>query len=448
MEDKGLIKPEKIYSVSEITRLIKIELEERFPQVWIEGEVSGFTSAHSGHLYFTIKDEKSQLSAVMWSSLAQKVPFKLENGLQVVCRGSIKVYERRGTYQVQVELIEPKGKGALQLAFEQLKEKLKKEGLFSPEIKKKLPLLPKKVGVVTSPQGAAIIDILQTLERRFARLHILIYPARVQGEGAAEEIAKGIEYFSSCPDIDVIIVGRGGGSMEDLWAFNEEPVARAIFACPLPVISAVGHEVDFTIADFVADIRASTPTAAAELVIEKEQSFIEKINMLEGRIVHYLKYYTQQQVNKVTGLIQHRAFQNFKVRLLSNAQTIDELEMRALNAIKSEQHKVSEGLSRTRFLEERFTNIIKTKLQSLKGAWEKFCAELHNLSPLNILKKGYTLCWKNKGRSIVSSINEVKAGEEMTVTFYQGEFDCRVDRVSTKKNIYDKIKKTSGQGTK
>jgi len=423
MENKRLLKPEKIYSVSEITELIKIELEERFPQVWVEGEVSGFTRAHSGHLYFTIKDEKSQLSAVMWSSLAQKVPFKLENGQQVVCRGSIKVYNRRGTYQVQVELIEPKGKGALQLAFEQLKEKLKKEGLFSPEIKKKLPLLPKKVGLVTSPQGAAIIDILQTLERRFARLHILIYPARVQGKGAAEEIV-------------------------DLWAFNEEPVARAIFACPLPVISAVGHEVDFTIADFVADFRASTPTAAAELVIEKEQSFVEKINMLEERIVHYLKYYTQQQINKVTGLIHHRAFQNFKVRLLSNAQTIDELEMRALNALKSEQYKISEGLSRTRFLEERLTNIIKIKLQCLKGAWEKFCAELHNLSPLNILKKGYTLCWKNKGRSIVSCIDEVKIGEEMTVTFYQGEFDCRVNKVDIKKNMDDKIKKMSLQGTK
>jgi exodeoxyribonuclease VII large subunit len=259
----------KIYTVSEITRLIKLELENKFPVIWVEGEIADFKRAHSGHLYFTLKDDKSALNCVMWRSSAVRVPFELESGLQVICKGQISVYEQRGQYQLYVEGVEPKGKGALQLAFEQLKEKLKNEGLFDTSIKKKLPLLPKKVGVVTSPRGAAIVDIIKTLERRFAQLHIVIYPVKVQGEGAGDEIVEAIDHLGSLKDIDVIIVGRGGGSLEDLWAFNEEKVARAIFRCPIPIISAVGHEIDFTIADFVADIRASTPSAAAEMVIEK-----------------------------------------------------------------------------------------------------------------------------------------------------------------------------------
>jgi len=275
------VKPDNVYTVSEITKLIKEELESTFPLLWVEGEISNFHRHHSGHLYFTMKDAACQLRAVMFRSEAQRAAFEMKDGLQVVCRGRINVYEPRGEYQIIVELVEPKGKGALQLAFEQLKEKLKKEGLFDPRFKKKLPLLPNKVGVVTSPRGAAIVDILKTLERRFARLHILIYPAKVQGEGAADEIVEGIDYFSQRPDMDVIIVGRGGGSIEDLWAFNEEKVARAIFRSKVPVISAVGHEIDFTISDFVADIRASTPTAAAETVIEKEASFEERIENLE-----------------------------------------------------------------------------------------------------------------------------------------------------------------------
>ena len=254
-----------------MTELVKLALETAVPAIWVEGEISNFHRHTSGHLYFTLKDARSQLRAVMFRFEARKIAFDLKDGLKVVCRGRLNVYEPRGEYQIVVEVVEPKGKGALQLAFEQLKEKLRAEGLFDRGRKKTLPLRPRTIGIVTSPRGAAIADILRILERRYARLHIVIYPAKVQGEGAAEEIVEGIDHLGrSLGGIDVIIVGRGGGSIEDLWAFNEEKVARAIDRSPVPVISAVGHEVDFTIADFVADIRASTPSAAAEMVIEKE----------------------------------------------------------------------------------------------------------------------------------------------------------------------------------
>jgi len=429
------VKPDKIYTISQITKLVKEELESTFPLLWVEGEISNFHRHHSGHLYFTLKDAACQLRAVMFRSEAQRVAFEMKDGLQVVCRGRINVYEPRGEYQIIAEVVEPKGKGALQLAFEQLKEKLKKEGLFDPCFKKKLPLLPKKIGIVTSPRGAAIVDILRTLERRFARLHILIYPVKVQGEGAADEIVEGIDHFSQRPGMDVIIVGRGGGSIEDLWAFNEERVARAIFNCSIPVISAVGHEIDFTISDFVADIRASTPTAAAEAVIEKEASFEEKIENLEKSIIHQQKYILQEYVHRVFSLTHHRAIQNFKVKLLNLAQKIDELDMKAWNSIKSRQQKLTETQSRVLLMEEKISNSLRTMLQSFHGKWETFSAQLHSLSPLNILKKGYTLCWKNGKRHLVRQIEEVEKETEMTVSFYKGEFSCLVKKVDSDRSI-------------
>ncbi len=427
--------PSKIYTVSEVTQMVKIELESAFPELWVEGEISNFYRHQSGHLYYTLKDEKSQLRTVMFRGNAQKVPFELEDGLQVVAKGRINVYEPRGEYQFVVEILEPKGKGALQLAFEQLKEKLKKEGLFDPELKKKLPLLPNKVGVVTSPRGAAIVDIIRTLERRFARLHILLYPVKVQGEGAAEEIVEGIDYLGRLPGLDVIIVGRGGGSIEDLWAFNEEQVARAIFSCPVPVISAVGHEIDFTIADFVADIRASTPSAAAEMVIEKEESFRERIENLEKRMVHNQKYFLQEQRHVVFSLAQHRAFQNMNVTLLNLQQRIDDLEMKAWNTIKNLQQKISEDKSRSELLEEKIRNALKGKLQQFHARWDTLSAQLHNLSPLIILKKGYTLCWKEDGQYLVRRIDEVEKDKEMTVSFFKGEFTCLVKDIDKAKHI-------------
>jgi exodeoxyribonuclease VII large subunit len=438
---ESLVKPDKIYTVSEVTRMVKMELESAFPLLWVEGEISNFHRHHSGHLYFTLKDETSQLRTVMFRGEAGKVPFELEDGLQVVARGRINVYEPRGEYQLIVELLEPKGKGALQLAFEQLKEKLKKEGLFDSALKKKLPVLPKKVGVVTSPRGAAIVDIIRTLERRFARLHILLYPAKVQGEGAAEEIVEGIDYLGSLPDIDVIIVGRGGGSIEDLWAFNEEKVARAIYRCAIPVISAVGHEIDFTIADFVADIRASTPSVAAEMVIEEEESLRERIGNLEKRLVHNQKFVLQEWKHEVFSLAQHRAFQNMRINLLNLEQKVDDLEMRAWNAMKNMQQKISEDKSRAELMEEKIRNALKGMLQQLQARWETLSVQLHNLSPLNILKKGYALCWKDGGQYLVRRIDEVEKEKEMTVSFFKGEFTCLVKDVDKGKRIESRANK-------
>ncbi|MGD2245648.1 MAG: exodeoxyribonuclease VII large subunit [Candidatus Aminicenantes bacterium] len=435
MAIEGLVKPDKIYTVSEVTRMVKMELESAFPLLWVEGEISNFHHHHSGHLYFTLKDETSQLRTVMFRGEARKVPFELKDGLQVVARGRINVYEPRGEYQMIVELLEPKGKGALQLAFEQLKEKLKKEGLFDAALKKKLPVLPKKVGVVTSPRGAAIVDIIRTLERRFARLHILLYPVKVQGEGAAEEIVEGIDYLGSLPGIDVIIVGRGGGSIEDLWAFNEEKVARAIYRCAIPVISAVGHEIDFTIADFVADIRASTPSVAAEMVIEEEESLRERIGNLEKRLVRDQKFILQEWKHEVFSLAQHRAFQNMRVNLLNLEQKVDDLEMKAWNAIKNRQQKISEDKSRAELMEEKIRNALRGMLQQLQARWETLSVQLHNLSPLNILKKGYTLCWKDGGQYLVRRIDEVEKEKEMRVSFFKGEFTCLVKDVDKAKRI-------------
>jgi len=432
---------EKIYTVSEITRQIKQKLEKIFPVLWIEGEIADFKQAHSGHLYFTLKDEKSALNCVMWRSSAVRVPFELESGLQVICKGQISVYEQRGQYQLYVEGIEPKGKGALQLAFEQLKEKLNKEGLFDPSVKKKLPLLPKKVGIVTSPRGAAIIDIIKTLERRFAHLHIVIYPAKVQGEGASDEIVEGIDYLGSYRDMDVIIVGRGGGSLEDLWAFNEEKVARAIFRCPVPIISAVGHEVDFTIADFVADVRASTPSVAAEMVIEKEQFLLECIANLEKRIFHHIRFFIQEKKHEVTNLIHHQAFQNFKVRLFNLIQQVDEFETRARYVIQTLVQMIVQSKSRVDLAQEKMSSAMKRLLQEHHGKWERFSAELDNLSPLNILKKGYTLCWKNAQPKLIQKVEDVGEGDEVTVSFFKGEFTAQVRRVDQNRPIVSRLKK-------
>ncbi len=431
---------EKIYTVSEITRLIKLELENEFPALWVEGEIADFKKAHSGHLYFTLKDEKSALNCVIWRSNAVRIPFEMESGLQVNCKGQISVYELRGQYQLYVEVVEPKGKGALQLAFEQLKEKLKNEGLFDPSRKKKLPLLPKKVGVVTSPRGAAIIDIIKTLERRFARIHILVYPVKVQGEGASDEIVEGLDYLGRLSDIDVIIVGRGGGSLEDLWAFNEEKVARAIFRCPVPVISAVGHEIDFTIADFVADIRASTPSAAAEMVIEKEQSFLVRIENLEKRTFHCLQYYIQEKKHEVLTLIHHQAFQNFKIRLFNLAQQVDDLENRAGHVIQSAGKRIAESKARIELSQQKLFALAKGTLQDFQGKWERLSAELNNLSPLNILKKGYALCWKDTTSHLVHQIEEVDQGDKVKVSFYRGEFTAQVQKVDRNRLIESRLR--------
>ncbi|MBI3008015.1 MAG: exodeoxyribonuclease VII large subunit, partial [Candidatus Omnitrophica bacterium] len=275
---------EHVYTVSELTKELKIILEDSFPRVWVEGEVSNYKLHTSGHLYFTLKDESSQLRAIVWKDTAVRFKFELKDGTAVICFGRLSVYDKQGQYQLYVEKLEPRGLGALQLAFEQLKAKLSKEGLFDPAHKKPVPLLPKRIGIVTSPTGAAIRDILNVLDRRFSNVEVIIYPVKVQGEGAREEISNAIRDLNTFGNIDVMIVGRGGGSLEDLWAFNEEIVARAIYNSNIPVISAVGHEIDWTIADFVSDMRAPTPSAAAELVIGRKEDLMMRIDGFNVRL--------------------------------------------------------------------------------------------------------------------------------------------------------------------
>ncbi len=459
-----LVVRDKVYTVSELTGVIKIALETAFPQVWVEGEVSNARKYGSGHLYLTLKDAGSSIPAVIWRGDASRLKFEVKDGQQLVCRGKIDVYPPRGAYQLIIDRAEPKGKGALQLAFEQLKEKLKAEGLFDPARKRKLPLRPKKIGVVTSPTGAAIVDILRTLERRSAKLHVLIYPAKVQGDGSADDIVAGIRAFAAMPDMDVLIVGRGGGSIEDLWSFNEERVARAIAASPIPVISAVGHEVDFTIADFVADIRASTPTAAAEMVVETEEAFAERIANLERRAAQSLRFAVQERRHGLTALAQHRAFQGFRLRLLGLEQRVDDLEGRAWEAIRGRQRQIADarartvlgqermasalrarlrdGSSRADLIEQRIASSFRARLAAWRGDWERLAAGLNARSPLDVLRKGYTLVWGRDaagteagGRRPIIRIDDVRPGDPVTVSFHKGEFAATVESVDPDKKI-------------
>jgi len=432
---------DQIYTVSQVTEIVKTALEVALPQVWVEGEVSGYKKAASGHVFFSLKDEKSVIKAVMWQSTARKILFELKDGLKVVCRGKVSVYEPRGDYQLYVDLVEPKGKGALQLAFEQLKAKLKAEGLFEEARKRKLPLRPKTIGIVTSPTGAAIRDILRILERRYARLHVVIYPARVQGEGAAAEIVEGIDALGAWPGIDVLIVGRGGGSIEDLWAFNEEPVARAIARSPVPVISAVGHEVDFTIADFVADVRASTPSAAAEMVIATEEAFAEKIGTLARRLGETLRFEVQHLRSDVDELARHRIFQNFQVKLANLARRVDELETRGRNVLRAERQAIAEHKGAALLAGERLGNILRRLMSEHRASWERLCAALNAMSPLAVLKKGYTLVWKEGGLRLARRIEDVVPGETVEVTYFKGEFSARVESVDRKKLLESRFLK-------
>src|SRR3990170_6260873 len=272
-----------ILTVTQLTIRVKDLLEGTFPDVWVVGEISNLSAPRSGHIYFTLKDEQSQIRAVLFRSSQRFLKFTLQHGLQVICRGRVGVYEPRGEYQLVLEYIEPKGVGALQQAFEELKARLAKEGLFDLDRKKPLPLLPRRIGIITSPTGAAIRDMLRVIRRRHPKMEILIYPVVVQGAAAAPEIVEAIRYFNQEKNADVLIVGRGGGSLEDLWAFNEESVARAVYGSAIPVISAVGHETDYTISDFVADLRAPTPSAAAEMVVKNKEDIQRHIVTLYKR---------------------------------------------------------------------------------------------------------------------------------------------------------------------
>lgn len=317
--------PERhVWKVSELTDRISEMLERAFPDVWVEGEVSNYHAAQSGHLYFTLKDVRSQIRCVCFRDQVRGLKFRPEDGLQITIRGSLGVYELRGEYQIYVSHIEPVGLGALQLAFEQLKKRLEGEGLFDEARKKPLPVLPQRIGVITSPTGAAIRDILRVLQRRFPNVHILLYPVKVQGESAAGEIVEALRYFNRAKAADVLIVARGGGSLEDLWAFNEEIVARGIAASEIPIITGVGHETDFTIADFVADVRAPTPSVAAEIVVRSRQEFERHIAETQRQLVQSIRYLFSEWRHRARDLETHRGFRQLEVLVRRRRQQVDE----------------------------------------------------------------------------------------------------------------------------
>ena len=435
----------KIYSVSELSLELKNLLEKQFPDVWVTGEVSNFRAATSGHFYFTLKDASAQIRAVCFRNQARYLKFKPQDGISVIARGHLSVYEARGEYQLYVEYLEPAGVGALQLAFEQLKAKLAAEGLFDPARKKPLPVLPSAVGVVTSPTGAVIRDILRILKRRFPNMNVTLYPVKVQGEGAAEEIVAGIEYFNRHPIVDVMIVARGGGSLEDLWVFNEEIVARAIAASKLPVISAVGHETDFTIADFVADLRAPTPSAAAELVVHRKQDFIDELHERARHMGQILRLKLSEARESLTALRMHRVFQTMLTRLGERAQRVDDcivefnrLMREKLSEGRQALLRASAGIVRYDFrrlvglkraaLEER-NRKLETKFQQFLLARQNRLAQVEALlrerSPLTILNRGYSITRDAQGR-IVRDAAQVSVGDDISIRLARGELGATV----------------------
>jgi exodeoxyribonuclease VII large subunit len=439
----------KIYSVYDITLEIKRSLDG-LGIVWIQGEISNFKRHTSGHLYFSLKDARAQMKAACFRNVNMYLKFRPEDGMEVLARGRLSVYEPRGDYQIIVEYMEPVGLGSLQLAFDQLKERLRKEGLFDEDHKIPLPLLPRKVGIVTSPTGAAVRDMLRILKRRNASLDVLLYPVKVQGPGAAEEIAAGIRHLNSRADIDVIIIGRGGGSIEDLWAFNEEIVARAIYESELPLISAVGHEVDFTIADFVADLRAPTPSAAAEMVSGAREDLRMSVNSLKGRLYQAFRRGLDLRRLQLERLAHNRAFTVAPNKIRDLQQRFDENTLRLIQSMQrfayETRHREQMLATRMktvdlhRFISHRreilarsyqgLVSAAKARLQRDKSRFALAVGKIDALSPLGILSRGFALCRDSKGAIIKKAAN-VALGDCVRVTLASGELDCRVE------NIYD-----------
>jgi len=399
-----LQKKTDIPTVSQLTRRIRGHLENSFFDVWVRGEISNFRKPVSGHGYFCLKDATAQLRAVMFRNHLSKIKFQIQDGMEVLLHGAVTVYEARGEYQMVCDTMEPVGVGALQLAFEQLKQKLQKEGLFDPRHKKPLPYLPKRIGVVTSSTGAAVKDILKVLSRRFPNLEILIIPASVQGEKAAPEIVAAIRAAEAWnmekpqKQIDVLIVGRGGGSLEDLWPFNEEIVARSIFACPIPIISAVGHEIDFTIADFVADVRAPTPSAAAEIVVPKKEELLYQVNNTTIRL--------------------HRAVQKCMQQLRLHLGHLTQRLVDPRERIKMTKESF-------RIVLEKLTTQIKTKCLLARKRLETNAQMLNSLSPLQVIGRGYSLTQTTEGK-IIRSIREIGVGIRIITRVTDGVIESEV----------------------
>jgi exodeoxyribonuclease VII large subunit len=435
----------KLFSVSELNATIRGLLDQEFADIWVSGEISGTRAATSGHFYFTLKDEQSQLKCVCFRMTARYLRFKPQDGIRVLARGRIDVYEARGEYQLLVDALEPQGFGALQFAFEQLKKKLSAEGLFDPGRRRPLPRLPARIGVVTSPTGAVIQDMLNVLLRRFPGLHIRLFPALVQGEGSVEAVCRGIRYFSEGGWADVMIVARGGGPLEDLWTFNEEDVARAIASSKVPVVSAIGHETDFTIADFVADLRAPTPSAAAELVICTREQLLDQIFGCRKQLqkaIHYrlsvsARRLHEQGVDRASALL-HR---NIGKRM----QRLDELERcvrdHTRSALRDRRKRWADTDARLRRMDLRLrfsdahrridglrtalSRLITLRLTRSRAQFEPLDAQLREMSPLRILDRGYALVQTAEGM-LVKDSSQTPAGTEIRVRLARGRLAATV----------------------
>jgi exodeoxyribonuclease VII large subunit len=437
----------RVWTVHDLVAAVRTHIEREYSDAWVEGEISNFRAPESGHLYFTLKDGNAQIRVVMFRSSARLLRFRPADGLQVVVRGRVTVYEDRGELQIAAEYLEPKGAGSLQVAFEQLKAKLEAEGLFAGERKKPIPSLPARIGLVTSPQAAALRDILNVLERRHRTVNVLIYPAQVQGEASAGEVAAGVRYFNQHRKVDVIIVARGGGSAEDLVAFNDEGLARAVAASGIPVISAVGHETDFTILDFVADLRAPTPSAAAELVIRSLQELEDHAAAIGERLERAMRYRLLMGHQALTELARHGAFARMMDTINQRQQKLDDLTYRIERAERQLVERILRRwetisaavrhydlrlvLSGTRKELEGKTGALVAVARNLllqkKVRMDRLTTALESLSPLAILERGYALVFDSEGK-LLKDARRVAVGQEISTRLAFGEIEAVVSR--------------------
>jgi len=414
----------RVWKVSELIRQINLDLF-RYNDIAVEGEVTNFTRSTAGHCYFSIKDAKSQMRVVLFATNARFLRFRIENGLQLVVRGRLTLYEAKGEFQLNAVNAEPAGLGALQLAFEQLKKQLAAEGLFDPERKKPIPMLPQRIAVVTSPTGAAVRDILNVLGRRFEGIHLQIYPVRVQGATASREIAAAIRHLSRWQLHDVVLIVRGGGSLEDLWAFNEEPVARAVADCTIPTISGVGHETDFTICDFVADLRAPTPSAAAEIVIRSKSEICMQVDADVRRIRHVIESRVRNYRHELRHLASSDRLFALPRRIAGARERLERRRVALFRMLDAHAKLLRRRLEATNVPLSRFPARVMKERQRL----ESVAGHLQAVSPLSVLSRGYAIAFSRtrRGRKPILDTNRVEVGEQIEVQLKKGRLECTVD---------------------
>lgn len=431
---------EPVYSVSQLNREARRLLATHFLSVCVEGEISNFSAPTSGHWYFTLKDDQAQIRCAMFRGQQQRIGFKPGNGDLVLVRAQVSLYEPRGDYQLVVEQMEQAGDGALRLAFERLKLKLLNEGLFDDSRKQAIPAVPSQIGIITSPTGAAVHDILTVLKRRFPSIPVVVYPVAVQGETAKFEICSALETANLRAEVDVIILARGGGSLEDLWTFNEEIVARAIVGSKIPVISAIGHEVDFTISDFVADLRAPTPSVAAEHAVPNRNDWLATLKILENRLIQQMQRQVKQQQQRLSWFNKALQLQHPGQKLQRNAQRLDELEQRLIQAMKiavrQDQHRlqlnsqklaqfqpltrIAHEQTQLAYIEQRLIRAMQLKLQALKQRQASLGQTLHAVSPLATLDRGYAIAQRHDNQQIVKSVRQISPGDVIDIRLAEG----------------------------